>query len=252
MSKVVVIFLTGDPTKRKDIPYESLKSVWTAINFCHTKNMYVDLLISTMCQVPGQFRYSTHLNNALMGAYFSKDVEYIIQLSDDVILPHRTTIYNMVRSMENYGKPAIFGCRQYVDKSLTTEVCPGYHVHPRTLQTQPSESKTTLDELDPDAEYYTGFDYITFAIIGWHREAIEKVGIMDPRFEFYSEDVDYCLRAKYLNDVDVVLLNKSKVTHIGELTFRHHPHRGGAQERGWKMLREKWAPYLKEHGGLPR
>ncbi|MFZ5376073.1 MAG: glycosyltransferase family 2 protein [Patescibacteria group bacterium] len=54
-----------------------------------------------------------------------------------------------------------------------------------------------VDELDRGQfDHETEIDFATGCCMLFKRELVERIGIFDKRFFLYSEDVDYCLRAK--------------------------------------------------------
>lgn len=83
---------------------------------------------------------------------------------------------------------------------------------------------------------------------GWfivvRRSAIEKVGLLDPQFFMYGEDVDWCYRF-HLAGEGVVFFSEAGAIHHGGASSSHAPLRFYLE-----LYRATWQYWRKHHGGL--
>ncbi|HEV7615142.1 MAG TPA: glycosyltransferase family 2 protein, partial [Solirubrobacterales bacterium] len=102
----------------------------------------------------------------------------------------------------------------------------------------------SLQELDTDSERYareTSADWVVGAFLCARAEAIASIGPLDERFFLYSEEIDWCLRARQQG---------WDVRHLPLMTVTHH---AGRRDRGDLMAQLAHSRSLfaaKHHGAL--
>jgi GT2 family glycosyltransferase len=83
---------------------------------------------------------------------------------------------------------------------------------------------------------------------GWfvvvRRSALERVGLLDPQFFMYGEDVDWCYRFRKAGD-GVVFFAQAGAIHYGGASSSHAPLRFYLE-----LYRATWQYWRKHHGGL--
>lgn len=55
-------------------------------------------------------------------------------------------------------------------------------------------------------------DWVTFCCALIHRDVFEKIGLLDERFKFTGEDVDFCVRAKKAG-FEIKVVENAKIYH---------------------------------------
>ena len=96
------------------------------------------------------------------------------------------------------------------------------------------------------------FDHQSTAAVevlnGWfvvvRRSAMERVGLLDPQFFMYGEDVDWCYRFRKAGD-GVVFFAEAGAIHYGGASSAHAPLRFYLE-----LYRATWQYWRKHHGGL--
>jgi N-acetylglucosaminyl-diphospho-decaprenol L-rhamnosyltransferase len=94
----------------------------------------------------------------------------------------------------------------------------------------------------PDDETQ-GVDWIVGACLLMRRQALEEVGLLDERFFMYSEELDWCYRAKKLGWEVVYLPTSQVIHHVGKSSEQVLPVRHIEFQRS-KVL------FFKKHHGL--
>jgi GT2 family glycosyltransferase len=83
---------------------------------------------------------------------------------------------------------------------------------------------------------------------GWfvlvRRSAMERVGVLDPQFFMYGEDVDWCYRFHQAGE-GVVFFAEAGAIHYGGASSSHAPLRFYLE-----LYRATWQYWRKHHGGL--
>jgi GT2 family glycosyltransferase len=83
---------------------------------------------------------------------------------------------------------------------------------------------------------------------GWfvvvRRSALERVGLLDPQFFMYGEDVDWCYRFRQAGE-GVVFFAEAGAIHYGGASSSHAPLRFYLE-----LYRATWQYWKKHHGGL--
>jgi GT2 family glycosyltransferase len=98
----------------------------------------------------------------------------------------------------------------------------------------------------------TDFDHRTTAPVevlnGWfllvRGSAVERVGLLDPQFFMYGEDVDWCYRFRKAGET-VVFFAEAGAIHYGGASSSHAPVRFYLE-----LYRATWQYWRKHHGGL--
>jgi GT2 family glycosyltransferase len=131
----------------------------------------------------------------------------IILLNNDVLINDPLWISKLQNAAYSDEKIGIVGCRLINDQGLFLHA--GIHL--------PPESYWGIElgggELDI-GQYQTNHDVeaITFALAYIKRSVIETIGLLDPSYFAYFEDVDYCFRARNVG---------FRIFYLGELTCVH-------------------------------
>ena len=81
----------------------------------------------------------------------------------------------------------------------------------------------------------TTTSFLRGAALMMRREIIEKVGLLDERFFFYNEDIDYCWRVKR-SGFQLIYYPDAEITHLGGKT---------SWRRQWLGLKASWALWKK-------
>jgi GT2 family glycosyltransferase len=144
--------------------------------------------------------------------------KYIVIMNNDTEIITDNWLQKLIETMKNDPKIGIVGCQlifqngkiQHAGGKIDTK---GETRHIGYKKEQSEETNGIYD-----------VDYITGALMVIKRDVIDKIGGFDSEtFQYYYEDVDYCLRAKELDYRVVYCGNVKVIHHEGITTNRFHP-----------------------------
>ncbi|MEM2297858.1 MAG: glycosyltransferase family 2 protein [Ignisphaera sp.] len=117
--------------------------------------------------------------------------EYIVLLNNDTVV-HPSWISNLIKIAESDQNIGILGCKVYYMGTKILQHAGGkIDVH--------STSLPHIGIFEEDVGQYDEIkdvDYVSGVSMMIRRKVIEKIGLFDPDYFLYWEDVDYCFRAK--------------------------------------------------------
>lgn len=141
--------------------------------------------------------YAENLNQILEAS----TARYALLLNTDMIFaPHEQCLTKMVRFMDLHPECGVSGCRLFHGdgsyayparrfQSLRTIIA-------RRLGLSPFMPRTVNSYfyLDQPHNQFLECDWLSGCFLMTRRTAVDEVGLLDPRFRKYFEDVDFCLR----------------------------------------------------------
>lgn len=148
--------------------------------------------------------------------------KYIMLLNPDVtVLNH--SLNKMIRFMEDYPQVGLAGPRLInpdgsYQISCRTFQTPKLILYRRTfLGLLPDAKKQLAEHLMLDFDHKTNLpvDWVMGACMIVRQSAMEKVGLLDERFFFYVEDMDWCRRF-WDNDFKVYYIADAEMVHLYE------------------------------------
>ncbi len=188
-----------------------------------------------------------HANNrGLMTA----DARYVLLLNPDTEVTDGT-LAELVAYMDDHPEVGLAGCRQI---DAEGRLCPtarrfpsvgralGEAIGPERLPF----NAVWLGECELDLSRYDeelACDWTSGSFLLVRREALERVGFLDERFFFYSEEVDLCLRVKRAG---------WEIRHLPRLTIVHHGGTTDSSPRMEAQMAYARSQYAAKHFGQPR
>ena len=131
--------------------------------------------------------FAAGMNKGIRKALNNKSTDYIMLLNNDTILPK-----DFLRLLLKTGKDIAAPVVKFKSKKGKWVYDYGGKVNWLTGRTKHLESNRY-----PTNEFKNQtVDYVSGCCLMVKREVFDKIGLLDERFFFYFEDVDFCLRAK--------------------------------------------------------
>ncbi len=163
--------------------------------------------------------------------------EYILILNGDVIVK-KNAIEVLLTYIEDHSKVGVVGPKLLSFNESVQPSCFRFYTLATILYRRTFLGKMTFGRKYVDRFMMKDFDHNSTRTVDWvqgsammtKRKFIEKVGLMDPRFKMYFEDVDWCRRfweAGY------------KVVYFPEAQMYHYHGRGSAGRGVVKTLLSK-------------
>ena len=150
-------------------------------------------------------------NNIGAAAALEYKPDYLLLLNNDTVLLNNM-LGEMTGIFEKYPKVGVAGAVNYYFSNPATIWQAGAKV---SLQT----GKIKLVNIDPAVEIMN-MDFVPGSSIMMRSEIVNRIGLFDPNFFAYSEELDFCLRAKKIG-YDVVCVTKAKLLHkVGKASPR--------------------------------
>jgi N-acetylglucosaminyl-diphospho-decaprenol L-rhamnosyltransferase len=145
--------------------------------------------------------------------------EYILILNHDIIVK-KDSIENMLAYVKDHPDvglcgPKLLNFNESLQPSCFRFYTPLTIIYRRTLLGRLGFAKNYLDRFlmkDFDHKSIREVDWIMGSAMMTTRRAIEKVGLMDPLFSLYFEDVDWCRRF-WENNLKVIYFPFSEMYH---------------------------------------
>ncbi|MDB5147844.1 MAG: hypothetical protein JWQ57_1864 [Mucilaginibacter sp.] len=129
--------------------------------------------------------------------------EYILLLNNDTVLLDNV-LAKMTGMLQKYPDVGVVGAVNYYFSNPEEVWQAGAHVSVKT-------GAIKLAEVDPTQEI-TKVEYVPGSSIMFRAFLADKVGLLDPNFFAYSEELDFCLRVKKEN-YGVVFIPDAKILH---------------------------------------
>lgn len=188
-----------------------------------------------------------HANNR---AALTADARYLLFLNPDVELVEGS-VADLVAHLDAHPEIGIAGCRQVdaqgrlwptVRRFPSVRRAIGEALGPERLPFRASWlGETELDLSRYGAEL--SCDWTSGSFLLARREALERVGLLDERFFFYSEEIDLCLRVKQAG---------WQVHHLPQLTIVHYGGETGGDPRLEAQMAYARRQYAYKHFSPPR
>lgn len=134
--------------------------------------------------------------------------DYVFLLNQDAYLESNTIeeLLKVFNTNEKIGVASpihLNGNGSALDKLFSTYVAPKLSNNPCLFMS---------DSYNLQLSKYYEVDFVNAAAWLLSRECIEKIGLFDPLFYHYGEDVNYCQRLKYFN-YKLVIVPESRIYH---------------------------------------
>jgi GT2 family glycosyltransferase len=113
------------------------------------------------------------------------------------------------------------------DLPLVSKLIKAYHPHEPRFYTRDSFYQKEHSQ-----------DWVTGAFFMIRREVIDKIGLLDPQFFMYVEEVDYCYRAKKAGFV-VAYTPEAQITHLGRRSLKKPGKAIVGEYQGLKIFYQK-------------
>jgi len=147
------------------------------------------------------FKKNVGFQHLVKGAYEISAGKYILILNGDIIVKKRA-IEKLIEFLKNDSRVGIVGPQLLnFNETLQYSCCRFYSlqtiVYRRTFLGKFKFAKRHLDKFlmkDFDHQSTQEVDWLMGSSLMASRESIDKVGLMDPQFRMYMEDVDWCRR----------------------------------------------------------
>jgi GT2 family glycosyltransferase len=180
-------------------------------------------------------------NNVGIGYALRQGPEFILLLNDDVTLDTRC-LTHLVNAAEQHPGAAFLGPmvyhREYPDRiqSAGARLDCLWRSHQRGLDEVDSGQYNTVEEVD----------YVIGAAILVRAALLDRIGLLDPDFFMYREDVDWCLRARRLG-YRTWFVPEAKVWHRS-----HHVRADELPRITYHITRNSLMLMAKHHAGAMR
>lgn len=160
--------------------------------------------------------------------------KHILILNGDIVVKKEAieSLLDYIKNNEKVGLvgPQLLGFNDELQYSCFRFYTPLTIVYRRTFLGKLNFAKKHLDRFlmkDFDHKHEKEADWLMGSALMTTRGAIEKVGLMDPRFKMYFEDVDWCRR---------FWENNLKVIYYPEAQMYHYHGKGSAGKNLLKTL----------------
>ncbi|WP_440953190.1 glycosyltransferase family 2 protein [Methanococcoides sp. FTZ1] len=147
-------------------------------------------------------------NNVAIRYALEKGTDYILLLNNDTVVDPGF-LEELVKVSESDSKIAIVGPKVYMydEPNKITYIGGSINLHSGNMK-YPYLNQLDVGQFNKEIE----LDYISGCSLLIKKTAIDNVGILDPNFFLYQEDVDLCLRAKK-KGYKVICVPNSKIWH---------------------------------------
>jgi N-acetylglucosaminyl-diphospho-decaprenol L-rhamnosyltransferase len=178
---------------------------------------------------------------------------YVLLLNTDAFVSP-DTLPKSIKFMEENTKCGVLGVKLIdEDGELKPSCC--YFPTPWNVALK----MTRLDGFFPNTRFVDNmsWDHASLRACDWvpgcyymvRREVIETVGLFDPRFFLYCEDVDHCRRVRD-SGWDVIYYPNTQVVHIGGQSAKAFGGPTDDKRQVPALFTESWLLYLRKHHGL--
>lgn len=157
-----------------------------------------------------------------------ENYEFALLLGNDTILDNCEVVSALMGTCRSDSSIAAVGGLQVFAKDPNTIYSAGGTVNRRAWVTDHSERGLALTNYQDRISKVTTVDYIDFAAVALSVAAVKDVGYLNENYQFYWEDVDWCLRAENLG-------YQLKVRH--DAVVRHY---GSASTGLWNSQKTYW------------
>lgn len=172
------------------------------------------------------YKQNVGFQHLVKGAYEMSVGQYILVLNGDIIVK-KGAIEKLLDFLKNNSEVGIVGPQLLnFNETLQYSCCRFYSlrtiVYRRTFLGKLKFAKKHLDKFlmkDFDHQSTREVDWLMGSSLMASRESINKVGLMDPQFRMYMEDVDWCRR---------FWESGYKVIYLPEAQMYHYHGRGSA------------------------
>jgi len=130
-------------------------------------------------------------NNCGIQIALAQNCAYLVLLNNDTIVAP-SLVREIIAAFESDARVGIVGPRVCYYDAPTKIWFGGGKIEWREAQV----SRLLVDEEDTPNDLAQSADYVAGAALGVKRAVIEKIGMLDPNFYFYFEEVDWCWRAQ--------------------------------------------------------
>jgi len=193
---------------------ESIQQYCSAENFFialvdNNSSQAIDPLIETEWQIPVLILKNSENsgfaegNNIGIRLSLGYNPEYILLLNNDTVLLDNV-LRKMTAVLQKYPTVGVTGAVNYYFSNPEEVWQAGAHVSVKS-------GTIKLADVNPDQEI-TKVEYVPGSSIMFRALLANKVGLLDPNFFAYSEELDFCLRVKKEN-YDVVFIPDAKILH---------------------------------------
>ncbi|MCM8808169.1 MAG: glycosyltransferase family 2 protein, partial [Candidatus Omnitrophica bacterium] len=166
------------------------------------------------------FESDKNLNFSKANNFLSKYAkgDYLLLINDDVILVNKVnTIKEMLDCFKRYENVGVVGARLIYPNDKIQHAGVGF------TENKPQHLWWGFNDLHPSVMKEREFQAVTFALAMIKKDVWEKLGgLLEPEkddFEYYYEDIDFCLRARELG-YKIFYCPNAVAIHYGSLTAK--------------------------------
>lgn len=175
-------------------------------------------------------------NNRVLKSLSGKSRHFLLLNPDTVVSPD--TFRNMIAFMDSHPSAGIVGCKVMKPDGTLDWACKCSYIYPsvmfyralgldRRFPNSRRFGRYQLTYLDPDEIHEV--DAVTGAFMMIRSECLEQIGFLDESFFMYSEDSEFCYRAKAAG---------WRVFYVPTSTIIHH--KGGSSAKASKRIIYHW------------
>ena len=165
------------------------------------------------------FKENVGFQELVKKGYEMSKGEYILVMNGDMVVKE-DAIFRLLDYVKNHPEvgiagPQLFGFNDEVQDSCFRFYTPLTIIYRRTILGKCKFARAHIDKFlmkDFDHKSTKEVDWVMGSALMMSRKSIEKVGLMDPRFKMYFEDVDWCRRF-WENNLKVVYYPAAKMYH---------------------------------------
>lgn len=166
--------------------------------------------------------------------YEKSQGEYLLIMNGDVIVK-KGAIETLLDYIENHPRVGIIGPKLLSFNESVQPSCFRFYTIPTIIYRRTFLGKLRVGRAQVDRFMMKDFNHSITREVDWvqgsammtRRDSVEKVGLMDPRFKMYFEDVDWCRR---------FWENGYRVVYLPEAEMYHYHGRGSAGKSVIKTL----------------
>ena len=165
----------------------------------------------SICEMGANLGFAGANNAGINIALLDEKTKYIWILNNDTEVK-TNSLTELVNTYESDPQNGIAGSVLLYTHSKTTIQAIGGHYNSWLGISKHIFGRRSFDQYEIDNFDFSSMDYVVGASMLISREFVNKVGLMDPNYFLYGEDLDWSVRAKRMN-LKLTCASKSIVYH---------------------------------------